>query len=163
MTERGRPGAWEVQCLFAVYNGLVMAFAVAGLSQNLHRGRWAGSFALLLAVGLLGLLMWPVPMDPIGTGPTPSGILHIALAALMSLASIGAIGLSVLGWRSTPNGAGPALFSLLCLAMVVASGLLAAIAAVGGWPTMGLLERITIGAFLLWMAVTAVLLLLAHK
>jgi hypothetical protein len=155
LTETGRPGTREIAFLFGLYNALVVVFGLAGLALT-HKDRlWSGCFGLLLATATLGWLMWPFPMDPVSAPATVPGIIHIILAALLSLATMGAILLSALAWRKRPDGGGPAAFSAACLVIVFCSGIPAGFAAANNWPTMGLFERITIGTFLVWMFATA--------
>jgi hypothetical membrane protein len=155
LTESGRPGTREIALLFGLYNALVVVFGLAGLALTYKDRFWAGCFGLLLATGTLGWLMWPFAMDPVGAPASVPGIIHIILAALASLATMGAILLSALAWRKRPDGGGPSAFSAACLVIVFCSGIPAGFAAANNWPTMGLFERITIGTFLVWMLVTA--------
>jgi len=159
LTEAGRPGTTGVESFFLIYNVLVLEFAFTGLSITLGHWQWTWSFAMLLCVGMLGLLMAPFPMDPIGAPVTLPGGIHIALAGLASIASMIAIGMSALALRAAPSARKYAGLALLALAVVFITGLVAASAAVAGWPLMGLFERITIGAFLVWMTALALLFL----
>lgn len=159
LTQSGRIGTEPIELLFGLYNALVLAFALTSLRMARGHVEWTISFVLLFAVGVAGILMWPFPQDPVGAPVTPRGLTHIVLAALEALGSMAAIGFAALAWRRTPDGEDMAIFSTACLAIVFASGLLGAAGAVGGWTVTGLLERVTIGFFLLWMLVTAAVLL----
>jgi hypothetical protein len=155
LSQSGRTATGAVHWLFLLYNGLVLTFAMTSL-RRLARGReWRMTFILLFAVATLGILMAPFPQDPAGDPMTVAGIIHIALAGLASLFSMGAIWFAGLAWQRTKRGEDLALFSFACLAIVFGSGLLAAAAAIGGWSLAGLLERVTIGTFELWLLVTA--------
>ena len=92
--------------------------------------------------------------DAIGSPVTPAGVLHIALAAVESLGSLAAIALAALDWRK--RGASTLFrFSAICFAVVLLTGPLAGLGAAYNWPVMGLFERITIGAFEVWLFATA--------
>ena len=155
LMQSGRIGAGPLVLLFALYNGLVVLFALAGLVATGRQAMWTAAFAVLLATGVSGGLILLFPMDPAGQPPTLPGIVHIVLSGLASLGSMGAMLLSALALRRRPADGTLALFIGLDLVVVFASGLLAAIAAAGSWPLMGLLERVTIGAFQLWQLVAA--------
>jgi hypothetical membrane protein len=158
LVERDAPRQTPLNLAFAVYNALSIAFG-AGL-VGLGAGGWVVAAGwLLIATGGSGILMSWFPMDPVGTRATARGIGHLVLAGVMSLATIAAILCFALG-----NAAGHpwlATFSWLALAVVAISGAVAAISAARRWPKMGLIERITIGGFLVWLAVVAVTLLAA--
>ena len=154
LTQAGRPGAEGLESLFLIYNILVAAFAIGGLSISLGRPQWRFSYAAILVTALVGLLMWLFPQDPIGPAPTDAGIVHIVLAGLASLATMAAIAGG--GFASRADGSGSmARFSFACLVLVFVSGLATAVAMPAGWPFMGLLERITIGTFEVWLLVSA--------
>jgi hypothetical membrane protein len=155
LNQSGQIGTEAVQSLFLLYNGLVLVFATMCLRRLSRSPEWMMTFLLLFAIAALGILMAPFPQDPVGDPMTTIGTIHIVLAGLASICSMGAIWFSGLAWRRTKKGEDLALFSFVCLGIVFGSGLFAAAAAVGGWNIAGLLERVTIGTFLLWMLVTA--------
>lgn len=159
LTASGMAGTTPVAVLFGLYNLLVLTFAVSALSLTRGDRNWMTSLRMLLIVALCGLLMELFPQDAVGTAVTAAGMAHIALAAFASLGSIGTMLFGALGWRQSPAGADLAIFSFACLALVFLSGLAAALAAPLGWPLAGLLERMTIGTFLLWLLVAAVTML----
>jgi membrane protease YdiL (CAAX protease family) len=143
---------WVV--LATVYTLLAAAFAwgvleSAGANRHLRRVGWT-----LLAYGVLGIF-WP-PMHLRGAEFTVTDGLHIAFAAvtvpLMFLAI--AFGAAAFGRRFR-------LFSIATLAILVAAGVPTGlqgpnIAKNLPTPTIGLWERISMGAFFLWVAVLAV-------
>lgn len=155
LNQSGRQGTEAVALLLVVYNGLALAFAATGLRLLRHHTDWVKSFALLFAVAVFGVLMASFPQDPFGSPMTTTGAVHIGLAGLESLGSMGAIWFAARAWRKAPNGEDMSFFSFVCLGIVFASGLSAAVGAGAGWTIGGLLERVTIEAFLLWMLVTA--------
>jgi hypothetical protein len=155
LTQSGRTGTEPVEWLFLGYNGFLLVFATLCLRRLARSREWAMTFILLIVIAALGILMIPLRQDPVGDPITTAGIVHLVLAGLASLFSMGAIWFAGLAWRKTKDGEGLALFSFICLAIVFASGLLAASGAAGGWPFTGLLQRVTIGTFLIWMIVTA--------
>lgn len=154
LTETGRSGTDGLQSLFLIYNAMVAMYALGGISISLGRRLWLWSYGSVLVTAIAGLLMWGFPQDPIGTPLTSGGTVHIALAGIASLATMAAICLALFAWRHAGNRS-MMWFAATCLAIVFASGLVTALAVSGGWPLSGLFERITIGAFEIWMLVSA--------
>jgi hypothetical protein len=163
LVQSGRQGTEGIQGLFAVYNAMVIWFGCTGISLKLSQRYWTSAFGFVVMTGLLGLAMWPFPMDPMGNQPTAGGVIHILLAGFSSLASMAAIGFSIFAWKAAPQGIGPAIFSGACLVVVFVSGAMAAIGVAVGWHAVGVYERVTIGTFLTWMLVTAILFLLDRR
>ena len=155
LTQAGREGAANLDGLFFIYNVLVIAYGISGISLSPRRRYWIASFSFLIATGFAGLLMWLFRQDAVGSTVTLTGVVHIGLAAVTSLGSIGAIGAAILACRGRPELRPLRLFSLACLVIVFVSGGLAALGIGSGWSYAGLLERITIGAFELWLFVVA--------
>jgi hypothetical protein len=143
---------WVV--LATIYTLLAAAFAwgvieSAGSNRHLRRVGWT-----LLTYGVLGIF-WP-PMHLRGAEFTLTDGLHIAFAAitvpLMILAIV--FGASAFGSRFR-------LFSIVTLAILVASGIPTGIQGPNiaknlPTPTIGLWERVSMGAFFVWIAVLAV-------
>jgi len=156
----GAPTEHLVDPLFLLYGVLMLAFAVGvWMSSPAKRAHVAGGLPFVYAaVGFLGPTFFE--MNVRGSGADASAdLLHIALTAglvLLILASV-SVGAS-LGGRSFR------LYSFASIVVMVAFGVLTSFASRGlatGEPTpwLGLLERINIGAFLLWVAVLAGVLL----
>ena len=158
----GAPNKAALDALFAAYNlaALLFAAGVVGLVRpapgaaggRLGRfGAWA-----LVAQALLGLATLGFPQDPIGGAVTATGTAHIVLAGLNSLATM----LAMLGvglWLvARPPARRLGRYTLVSLAVVFVSGGLAAALTAQGSAVAGLLERVTIGAFLQWVAGVAV-------
>jgi hypothetical protein len=113
--------------------------------------------ALLIAYGLIGLF-WP-PMHLRGTVFTLTDTLHIVFAAVTGLLMLLAI-----GFGAAALGRRFGVYSIATITALVVFGLLTSldaprIAADLPTPRVGVWERINIGAFLLWIAVLAGILL----
>ncbi|MDB5561494.1 MAG: hypothetical protein JWN11_912 [Hyphomicrobiales bacterium] len=158
-----RVGTDAVQSLFGLYNLLEIAFAIAGLATFRRPRLWKWVFASLLVTGIAGVLAGGFAMDPIGRSTTPAGIVNLILAAIASLGTMTAILLSVLAWGTTPLGRAPGMFSAACLAIVFIFFLVAAMMTASGWPLPGVLERITIGTFMVWQLAMAMIFLLRYQ
>jgi hypothetical protein len=160
LSARGAPTKQFVDPLYVLYDVLTIAFGVgvwrsAGGKSAL---RMAGVF--LVAIGVVGLPgPWLFPMHVRGSADVSSDVPHIVATSVIVLLIVAMImsGAFALGPR----------FRRYSFATVVASlvfGALASIEAVriaAGEPTpwIGLTERASIGGFLLWVAVLAIILL----
>lgn len=152
LIQDGAPFKERLDTLFLVYNVLALIFA-GGLFRHFARGRssLALGSVMLAVTAIFGLVMKYFPMDPIGAAMTATGIGHLILASLMSLGTLAALLFFAIGLRHTPGWDGWSGFTWITLAFTAATGAVAALAAAQVWPTMGLWERLTIGAPLLWM------------
>jgi hypothetical protein len=156
---RGAPTERLVDPLFLLYGALMMAFA-AGIWISHDRQRVHVTGGLLFAyaaIGLLGPTMFE--MNVRGTGEPNADVAHIALTGVLVFLIVAAVMAGAATW-----GRRFRLYSLATLLVLVVFGVLTAFASRGlstGAPTpwFGLMERINIGAFLLWVAVLAVSLL----
>jgi len=164
----GAPNKGLLDALYCIYNGLVIVFGVAVLqlagAALLPQVGAAGSVTMgflaagaLIAVGGLGLILTLFfPMDPRGAPPTVRGRVHLALAGVISLSTILAILFGAI-WLGNQQGlSGAATYSFVTLAVVIASGVGAAVATARGSRYLGVWERITIGGFLQWLFVISI-------
>lgn len=155
--DSGAPYAFPVSVAFAVYNLLLFAFAC-----TLHAHFRGAAPALRLAAILVevtavaGLLILLAPMDPTGTPATVAVILHRVLAGFLSIGSAGAIGSGVWGELKRDDHRAAA-FAAVVLAVLLAAAASAALAATQGYPFMGIYQRLTIGAYLIWIFRTAMI------
>ncbi|HET7786772.1 MAG TPA: DUF998 domain-containing protein [Myxococcales bacterium] len=156
---RGAPTERLVDPLFLLYGALMMAFA-AGIWSSSDRLRVHVTGGLLFAyaaVGLFGPTLFE--MNVRGAAGPKSDVLHIALTGALTLLIVAAVMAGAATW-----GRRFRLYSLATLLIFVVFGALISFASRGlaaGEPTpwLGLLERVDIGAFLLWVAVLSASLL----
>jgi hypothetical protein len=148
--------------LGVIYTTLVIAFGL-GVRASADRSRSLRTAAVLIAVyGALGVV-WPfAPMhlrDVLAAGGgTMSDTLHLALGMITVLLMLLAI-----GFAAAAFGREFRLYSIMTIAILLIFGALTGLDApsVGmnrPTPWVGIWERINIGAFLLWIAVLAVVL-----
>lgn len=157
----GAPTERLVDPPFLLYGGLMLAFGV-GVWMSGGRTRVRVTAALLLAyaaIGLLGPTLFEMDVrDPTGArGPTTADIRHIALTSVLVLFIVASVGVG-----AAIRGRAFLLYSIATIAVMTVFGVLTAVAmSAPGGPTswMGLVERVNVGAFLLWVAVLAVALL----
>jgi hypothetical protein len=156
----GAPTERLVDPLFLLYDVLVLAFSVGvWMSRAATRVRLAA--ALLAAYAVLGSLGPTVAeMNLRGSGgPKSADILHIALTMALVILMLATMVLVASTQRRAFR-----VYSYATMVIMVVFGVLTSFAMRGvdtGEPTpwVGLLERIDIGAFLLWEALLAITLL----
>jgi hypothetical membrane protein len=166
----GAPNSAVLNPLFTLYNFLLAAFG-AGLLLTVkaspkqpgkRSGTW-GALALVVA-SILGVLMnLFFPQDPGGPPVTVTGTIHVVLAGVLSLGTMLAM-LWIGFWlRHLPGLRAYWRYSLASLAVVFVSGGLGAAAIATNSPSLGLVERVTIGAFVQWVFVIALKLAIATE
>jgi len=153
----GAPNRSLLSSSFLLYNTLLSLFGI-GLflkANSRSRGRISGSLgslALTLLVGVAGILMeLAFPQDPGGIPTTFVGTMHIVMASVASLGTMVAVSMLGLWFRNMAELKGYSTYSLISVAIIFISGGLTAAALAKGYPLFGLLERITIGTFIVWM------------
>jgi len=160
--QAGAPIGLPVAVAFALYNVLVVGFGVAvatlAASGLARRRAGIGAGVALVLVGVAGALDDVFPQDPIGSAITTPGSLHIAFAAVDSLLTVVAMALAAWWLLSRRELRALALYSVASFVVILVSGPITGVATASTSPLMGLLERVTIFTFTLWMAVTSVVL-----
>jgi hypothetical membrane protein len=137
---------------------LIMLFSIGLLAEHPYeqsKSIFIGGI-LLLAVGTSHALSSSIfPQDPVGAEATFPGVMHLILVgitvvAIFILMPLLGVGLDRLyGWQDFM------IFTFLCLAVIVISGVSSPIVISKGIEVMGLTERITGYTFYVWMFVLA--------
>jgi len=160
LTAVGAPTKGLVEPLLIAYDILIIAFGV-GVWRSAGRKRALRLVGgLLVGIGVVGLVAMPfTPMKLRGTGNLSTDAPHIAITGVIVLFIFSAIGLgaSLFGRRFR-------LFSYATLLTLLVFGAwtgfeAARLAAQQPTPWLGVVERIHIGAYLLWVLVLAMTLL----
>lgn len=158
LVETGAPHRAPLNVAFFAYNVLSMGFGlgitVLAADPTIVLSGW-----LIVGTGILGVAMTWFPMDPIGSAATRAGRGHLVLAGLMSVGTMASVLSFAMGSAAIDGWSSFSAYSYLTFGVVLITGSAAALSARGHWRTMGLWERITIGAFLQWQAVLAIVLL----
>jgi hypothetical protein len=155
----GAPNKLLLSSLFILYNLLCIIFGI-GLFQQVKNssGRKAsgtlGSISLV-TVGFIGLLLELFfPQDPGGPAVTFPGTMHIVLAGIAALGTMIAIVSIGLWFKNTRAMKWYTEYSLVTFAIILLSGGSTPILGLD-FPFFGVLERVTIGSFIVWLFVTA--------
>jgi hypothetical protein len=156
----GAPNRSLLSSSFLIYNLFVSLFGV-GLFHKVNsrlEGRLngiVGSLALV-AVGMAGLLMeLAFPQEHGGIATTFAGTMHFVMAGVASLGTMAAVLMLAFWFRTIPALKGYFLYSIISVAVIFISGGMSAAAMANHSPLFGLIERITIFTFILWVFVVA--------
>lgn len=147
--------------LFGIYGVLLLLFGTGFAFQwgkSVNKQLSASGIVLVLCA-ISGLLMAFFRQDLIGAPLTFTGLMHLILAGVASLTTILAIFLASAGFHKMNDTAGLSKFSLVMGILILVSGGLTAASPTQFPAVFGILERITIGSFMLWLLVTSVALL----
>jgi hypothetical protein len=166
----GAPNKALLDLLFALYNLLVLIFGVSLFqwvrAENQTTRKTIGTIGavVLLLEGLFGFITLFFPED-VGaiSEATSIGKLHIVFAGLSALTSMFAILLMGFWFTSIPNLRRYGLYSFISVIVVFVFGGLAATSVANHSPIGGLLERITIGGFIQWIFVVALMMYRSTK
>ena len=149
--------------LYLIYTALLIAFAFGVLAATRGRRgvRWAG--ALLLGVGLVGLVGTFFPMQMRGNAPAFTDAMHVTLGGVNSLLLLGAI-----GFGASALGEGFRRYSVATMIVMLVFGawtflLAPALAANQPTPYLGLIERVLFASFLAWIGALSAVLLRAES
>lgn len=157
----GAPSEPVVDPLFLSYGMLVLLFGIGVLREGVARARAVTiSGALLItyaAVGLTGPTLFE--MHPRGTASLEADRPHIVLTGILSL-----LLLLIMGFGGFALGRRFRIYSLATVATIIALGVILApmagrLAAGQPTPGFGIIERVSIYASLLWIAMFGVTLL----
>ena len=87
---------------------------------------------------------------------TFDGRMHLVIVTFSAVGAIMCVLLSAGGWFVTPGGRNIALISYAAVAVMLLSGVGAAVVGVWGWPAIGIWQRVNAGAFSVWEISTAI-------
>ena len=157
LTAVGAPTKPLVDPLFIIYDALLMAFGVAVWTSPGRKRAFHLVGGLLIGIAAVGSV-WP-PMQLRGTGDVSGDVPHIAVAGVIVL-----LILSAMGFGASLFGRRFRLYSLATILILLVSGALTGFAGsrlAAGHPTpwLGITERINVGAYLVWVLVLAIALL----
>ena len=159
----GAPSRSLVFPLYLIHDVLVIAFALgvwvaAGRKSSLH---FTGGLLVAYAVvGAVGVLFFP--MDPVGSEATFANTVHQIIAAVTVLFI-----LLMLGFGARAFGRWFQLYSIGTILVYLVLGILpflgvAQVEAGQPTPWVGVVERIMVYGYMLWVAVLAIVLLRAE-
>jgi hypothetical membrane protein len=157
----GAPNKRPLEWIFGLYNVLCIGFGLGiflpawAALENPRRMIGLVGATILVLEGVFGVVTLFFPEDPAGAQMTSTGTMHIVLAGLCSLATMGSMLLLGLWFRGGQSTRGMGIYSFISVGFVFVTGGFAAGAGASHSPVTGLMERLTIGGFMQWLFVTA--------
>jgi len=153
----GAPSKPFVGPLFFTYDLLLVAFGIGVMRESVARKRALHFTAFLLAgIGVIGLVMAPYSALHVrGAAWTLSDTLHIVVTGAMVLSILIAVGFGAvtLGPRFLRYSFGTLLVLVVSLSLIGVYG--PRLATQLPTPGLGIVERVNVYAYLLWVAVLA--------
>lgn len=150
LTFRYAPNLTLMRSLFGLYNVLLLIFST-GLFFRATAKPLKTSAIFLLVCAFSGAMMLFFPQDPLHTTPTTSGLVHLIFAGVASLTTLFAVSFAAAGeWRENRR---IGIFSWTVFGIIMLSGPVTAMAPTKLPQYFGIVERVTIGAFIIWLLV----------
>ena len=155
------PNLFLMAVMFGIYNISLSLFGVGAFFDNSVDTSKKYHFAMFMLVltGILGIALLFFPQDLRGAAITSTGTLHITLAGFSSLFSILTIFLTGFSFKNKVGLKNFTNYTFLSGIIVVVSGGLAAFSVGNNLFFGGLMEKITILIFILWVMVLSYVLL----
>jgi Protein of unknown function (DUF998) len=161
----GAPTRPAVTTVVLIHEALLIAFGIGVWRSGLGNRALRVTGALLIAYGAIGPMWLPFPITARGEIASTGGfndVMHLILGAVTIL-----LELAIMGFGAAALGRRFRLYSILTFAAVVGFWALTfmyapAVAAGEPTPWLGVVERIALGTWLLWLAVLAVVLIRGH-
>jgi len=114
------------------------------------------AFLLLLFNSVSGIMMVFFPMDERGTQTTILGVGHLVLAGLCAIFSILTPLFAGIGFKNIPKFKHLAVYSIISSIIIFVSGGITAAGAANEFKYFGIVERITIGTYIIWILVISI-------
>jgi hypothetical membrane protein len=157
LTASNAPKIPLIQILFTLYNFLLILLGI-GMYRHLatpERRKTQLAAFLLVLIGVLGLGMYFFPQDPRNIAMTLNGKAHIVLAGIASIFTMIAILQAGTSFKNDNQLRWLRIYSYITFGLVFITGGLAGVSVANNAAYGGLYERLTIGAFMQWIAVVS--------
>jgi hypothetical protein len=155
LTTSNTPNLVLMSIMFGIYNVSILLFGIgAFLDATVDTSKkYRAAMLMLVLTGLAGIVLIFFPQDPRNAAFTITGTVHIAVAGITSLITILTIFLAGFSFRKKTGMNNFAKYSFISGIIVVISGGLAAYSVGNNLFFGGLLEKITILTFIVWVMV----------
>ncbi|MGM0898587.1 MAG: DUF998 domain-containing protein [Bacillota bacterium] len=160
LTAQGAPDRGMLTAITVLYGICSIIFAASayavfkGFAPKISRA----GMLVFLAMHLVSITYGLFPQDPPGAPLTFTGMMHLAVTALIVPLTILAPLLVGIGLRKVHGFKNYGRYSLVTGVFILIAGGTTAIFFAQGWPYFGLVERLNIGALQLWMLVSSLML-----
>lgn len=149
--------------LYRLYNLCLLLFSILLILRFQNIFAKIGAMYLVLSA-VSSLLLVEVPMDPLQFSHSYSGLAHILIAMLTVVYIVSAMVLFGYTFRKNRNLSFVSKYSFVISIIVVCGGLLSGIFALLNMSAyVGIIEKLPIIAFLVWISMTAIWVLQSDK
>jgi hypothetical protein len=160
LLSNGAPNKVALDVVFNIYNALLLGFAIGGFILLKNGPRPCRiAMSIFIAIQVISFSWGFFPMDPMGTEATFAGTMHNVLGGVVAFATIIMPILMGVGLRRLDGFSNYAVYSFITSAIIFFAAPTGIILAGQGIQMFGLFERITIGAYEVWILMTAMNLL----
>ncbi len=162
LIQSGAPNRIILSSFLFIHSLMIILFSTTFLAHHPYKDSKLTNVGgiLLLIVGIChALSSTAFPMDPVGTGMTFPGIMHLILVGMTVVTIFLLMPLIGIGlqryyrWNSFKG------FTFVCLAVIVIAGVSSPVMITKNIQIMGLTERITGYTFYIWLSVLTIRLL----
>ena len=157
----GAPNLFLMDIMFGIYNVSLLIFGIgAFLDTKVDTSKkYRAAMLMLVLTGISGIILLFFPQDPRTAAFTTTGTVHIAVAGISSLLTILTIFLTGFSFRKMADMNNFAKYSFISGIIVVISGGISAYSVGNNLFFGGLLEKITILTFIVWVIVLSYVIL----
>lgn len=155
LSEVGTGEILIVNILFGIYNYILIIYSFVYLLYYRRKmnAKTTIIYISILLCGFSGIMMGIFPQEPRGIDVSIKGIMHFVFAGIAALITMLIAILSWINYKKINKSY--AIYSLISFIMIFVAGLGNVILMNNGIGNFfGLIERITIGTFILWLFIT---------
>lgn len=159
LSESGKSKVLIVEILFAIYNILLITYSALSIlyKKNKNSKLLLTVYIILGLTGLSGLLMGIFPQEARGGELTIIGIMHFILAGIAAFSTMLCIILMVIYYKKNKQHKTYTIYSFISFIIIFISGFSNVILMNNNIDDyFGLVERITIGTFIIWLIITGI-------
>lgn len=153
----GTERIFVVELLFTIYNLLIIFYSIYNLCVSWKKLKKLQIFTLLsiLLCGIGGIIAIIFPQEARNSTLTLVGMMHFVAAGITAITSMSATLLSAFEYKYDEKAKKYSVYSLITFFIVLVFGALGPIMISTGIDDyFGVVERITIGAFMIWLFMT---------
>ena len=143
---------------------LIIFSIIAFFDFKNYKSKFCGiAFVLILLNSISGIMTDIFPMDARDTQTTVVGTMHMVLAGFLAIFSILTPLFAGIGFRKIPKFEHLAVYSIISSIIIFFSGIITAAGAANEFKYFGIVERITIGTYIIWILIISIQMLIVNS
>jgi hypothetical membrane protein len=159
LSEVGKSKVLIVEIFFGIYNILIIIYSALSILYKKNKGSklLLTVYIILGLTGLSGILMGIFPQEARGGDLTIVGIMHFILAGIAAFSTLLCILLTAIYYKKNKQYKKYTIYSFISFIIIFLSGFSNVILMNNNIDNyFGLVERITIGTFIIWLITTGI-------